>query len=82
MKKIRKIMVAIDLSEYSKDILEYAGFLAKTTESELVIVSVINRRDTLQKAATEISGFSVNGWLEKEKEARLATMQKLIEETG
>ena len=38
MKKIRKIMVAIDLSEYSKDILEYAGFLAKTTESELVSV--------------------------------------------
>lgn len=84
MKDIRRIMAAVDLSEYSRDILEYAGNLAKSAKSDLVIVNVINHRniETLQRAATETGRFSVNAWIEKQKEERLESMQGLIEDTG
>lgn len=61
MEAIKKIIVAIDLSEYSRDILKYAGTLAKSINSELIIVNVINNRDieALQEAAMEIDDFSV-----------------------
>ena len=84
MEAIKKIMVAIDLSEYSRDILEYAGTLAESVKSELIIVNVINNRDieALQKAAMETDAFSVKEWLSRQKEERQALIEKLIEETG
>lgn len=84
MKTIKKIMVALDISEYSKEVLDYAGSLAESTRSELIIVNVINHRDieTLQKAAMETSGFSVKNWLEKQKKERLEAIQGLIRETA
>jgi len=84
MEAIKKIMVAIDLSEYSRDILKYAGTLAKSIKSELVIVNVMNNRDieTLQKAAMETDAFSVEEWLIRQKEERLRLIEGLIEETG
>ena len=65
MEAIKKIIVAIDLSEYSREILEYAGNLAKSINSELIIVNVINNRDieVLQKVAMETDLFSVEAWL-------------------
>ena len=84
MKEIRKIMVAVDLSEYSRHILEYAGFLAQSTKSEFVIFNVINHRDieTLQEAASETDRFSVNAWKEKQKEEWLESTQRVIEDAG
>jgi nucleotide-binding universal stress UspA family protein len=84
MEAIKKIMVAIDLSEYSKNILKYAGTLAKSIKSELIIVNVINNRDieTLQKAAMETDAFSVEEWLIRQKEERMGLIKGLVEETG
>jgi len=84
MEAIKKIMVAMDLSKYSRDILKYAGTLAKSIESELIIVNVINNRDieALQKAAMETDAFSVKEWLRRQKEKRLKLIEGLIEETG
>ena len=84
MKKIRKIMAAVDLSEYSRGVLEYAGELAESTKSDLVIVNVINHRDieTLQNAASGTKGFSVDKWLKRQKEERLKAIQGLIGETA
>jgi len=45
MKVIRKIMVANDFSEYSKEALEYAAKLAEVLRAELIITNVINERD-------------------------------------
>jgi nucleotide-binding universal stress UspA family protein len=83
MKTIRKIMAAIDLSEYSRDILTYAGVLAKSIKSELIIVNVINNRDieVLQKAAMKTDAFSVKEWLRRQKEERLGLIEGLMEET-
>ena len=84
MKTITRILAAIDLSEYSKDVLEYAGLLAQSTKSELVIVNVINHRDieTLQRAAMGTRGFSIEGWLQSQKEERLRSIDQLIEGTA
>ena len=83
MKTIKKIMAAIDLSEYSGDILKYAGTLAKSIKGELIIVNVINNRDieVLQKAAMETDAFSVKEWLKRQKEERLMLIEGLMEET-
>lgn len=84
MEAIKKIMVAIDLSEYSREILEYAGNLAKSINSELIIVNVINNRDieVLQKVAMETDLFSVEAWLTRQKEERQRLIEGLIEESG
>jgi nucleotide-binding universal stress UspA family protein len=84
MKTIRKIMAAIDFSEHSKSVLEYAGSLVASTMGEMVIVNVINKRDmeTLQKAAIETKGFSVKGWVERQQKERRLSIQDLIEETN
>ncbi|MBW2352448.1 MAG: universal stress protein [Deltaproteobacteria bacterium] len=84
MEAIKKIIVAIDLSGYSRDLLKYAGSLAKTFECELIIVNVINNRDieALQRAAMETDTFSVEEWLIRQKEERLRSIEGLIEETG
>ena len=45
MKRIRKIMVAYDFSEYSKNAFAYAVELADSLGTDLVIVNIINERD-------------------------------------
>lgn len=53
MKEINKIMVACDLSIYSKETLEYAATIADKLGAELIFVNVINKRDvdTILKVA-------------------------------
>jgi nucleotide-binding universal stress UspA family protein len=84
MKEIVKIMAAVDFSHYSKDVLEYAGAMAESMKSELVIVNVINNRDieAMQRAAQMTKNFSVEGWVQSQKEERLELLQRLIEETS
>ena len=45
MSKIKRILVAIDLSEYSEKTMKYAAEIADRFEAELTIVNVINQRD-------------------------------------
>ncbi len=82
MKAIKKIMAAVDLSEYSKEVLEYAETLAECTRSDLIVVNVINNRDieTLQKAAIRTNDFTVETWVERQKEERLDAIQKILKD--
>ena len=43
VKNIKRIMVAIDLSDYSKETLEYAADLAADLKTDLVIVNSSTR---------------------------------------
>jgi nucleotide-binding universal stress UspA family protein len=45
MKTIHRILVAIDFSQFSKYILEYAVTLAEPLNADLVLANVINQRD-------------------------------------
>jgi len=82
MKTIKKIMAAVDLSEYSKDVLEYAATLAECTGSELIVVNVINNRDieALQRAAMRTDGFTVEMWVEERKKERADAILALIKD--
>jgi len=92
MKNINKIMVGIDFSSYSKDILAYAARLAEKFQAELIIVNVINKRDidTILKVAEGQFDRKIEKYVEKTaeeytkkvKEDRTRQMEKIIDEIG
>lgn len=82
MKNIKKIMVAIDLSDYSKETLGYAADLAAELKAELVIVNVINQRDIdaydrMAQLTTQLAG---QDFVKMRKEDSKNRIQELIEE--
>ena len=81
MKSRRKIMVAIDLSDYSKATLEYALNLAKALRGELLIVNVINQRDiaAYEKIAQITSAFTAEDFVKRQKEERTKMIQELLD---
>jgi len=81
MKKIRKIMVAYDFSEYSKEALEFGAKLADELKSDLIIVNVINQRDVdaILKASMKSAVFSADKFKKAKKEDRLERINKMIE---
>ncbi|MBW1706414.1 MAG: universal stress protein [Deltaproteobacteria bacterium] len=81
MKNINRIMVAIDLSDYSKETLEYATDLAADLKTDLVIVNVINQRDidAYAKIAQMNSAFSAEDFVEMRKKERIDMIQELVE---
>ncbi|MBW1888599.1 MAG: universal stress protein [Deltaproteobacteria bacterium] len=83
MKQINKILVAIDLSEYSTQTMQYAADLADKLKSQLIIINVINQRDVeaIKRVALEASNISVGDYLENQEKERLELIQNLIEET-
>ena len=81
MKTQRKIMVAIDLSDYSKAILEYALNLARALRGELLIVNVINQRDiaAYEKIAQITSAFTAEDFVKMQKEERSKRIRELLD---
>jgi len=82
MKNIKRIMVAIDLSDYSKETLGYAADLAAELKAELVIVNVINQRDIdaydrIAQLTTQLDG---QDFVKMRKEDSKNRIQELIEE--
>lgn len=76
-----KIMAAIDLSDYSPSVLEYAGELARAYEAELIIVNVINKRDvdTVKSIAPLYPNMgSPQEFIQRAKKERSASITKLI----
>ena len=92
MKNIKKIMVGIDFSPYSKDTLAYAAALAERFQAELIVVNVINKRDidTILKVAEGQFDRKIEKYVKKAaeeytkrvEEDRSRQMEKLIDEIG
>ncbi len=83
MKDLRKIMVAIDLSDYSKANLQYAAAIARNFDAELIIVNVIHERDidvVTKCEALYPSVISKEKYIDKQKQERSKAIQKLIED--
>lgn len=82
MKRIRKIMVAYDFSDYSKEALEFAAELADELKSDLMIVNVINQRDVdaILRAEMESAAFFADKFIKDNKKDRLEQINKMIEE--
>ena len=84
MSKIKKIMVAVDFSEYSNKVTDYAGRLAEDLDAELVFVNVINQRDVsmVEKVTAYTDKLSVKGYVNDLKKLRNEEMQKILQETN
>ncbi len=83
MFKVKKIMVAIDFSEYCVAAAQYAAGLASVVDAALVLTNVINQRDVdiLNFAVKRVAVFSIEKHIEELIENRkklLADLQKKL----
>ena len=81
MNKIKRILAAIDLSEYSLETLKSAAELAENVKAELIVANVINRRDveTFKKIAARIDNISIQEFLEHRENDRHREIRELIQ---
>jgi nucleotide-binding universal stress UspA family protein len=84
MKIIRKIMVAYDFSDYSKEALLFAAELADELKSDLMIVNVINQRDVeaVRRAEIESISFSADQFIKDRKKDRMDQIHQIIKEVS
>ncbi|MCP3892880.1 MAG: universal stress protein [Desulfobulbaceae bacterium] len=77
---VKRILVPIAFSQYSKGIVNYAAELATATGAELVVVNVINERDL--EAVDKITSFGykvdVEHYVETIKKERQEKLDKLM----
>jgi nucleotide-binding universal stress UspA family protein len=83
MKKINKILVCVDLSEYSTANLEYAISIAGNGGAEIIILNVLNQRDI--NAAKMVSNYypdkiNVQEYVKEKIEDRREEIKKIIRE--
>jgi len=81
MKKISKIMLAIDFSEYSEYLLEFSAGLVCSFGSKLIVVNVINQRDitALRTIIQKNLDLLVQDFIDREKGKRFRKIQEMLE---
>jgi len=84
MNKTRKIMVAVDFSEYSHKIVDYAARLAEDLGAELIFVNVINQRDVdmVNEVAMHTDKISAKDYINGLVNDRNEQMKKLLSDTN
>ena len=84
MSQFKKIMVAVDFSEYSNKIVDYAGRLAENLNAELIFVNVINQRDVdmIKEVAMHTDKISVKDYINGLIDDRNELMKKLLMDTS
>ncbi|MEE4243672.1 MAG: universal stress protein [Desulfopila sp.] len=83
MKKIGKIMACIDFSDYSRETMDYTLALARGTDTAILLLNVINRRDIDSVNSVSFyfpGGFTIEGYVDKLKTARYRQLTELLEE--
>ena len=80
MKKVNKILVACDLSNYSIQAVEYAAEMAESVNAELVIVNVINQRDLdmIEKVTRHTDKITVSKYVSETTEYRSEEIAKIL----
>jgi nucleotide-binding universal stress UspA family protein len=80
MKKVNKIIVACDLSNYSIQAVEYAAEMAESVNAEMVIVNVINQRDLdmVEKVSRHTDKITVSEYAKETKEYRSEEIAKVL----
>jgi nucleotide-binding universal stress UspA family protein len=84
MSKTKKIMVAVDFSEYSPKIAAHAGQLAEDLGAELIFVNVINQRDIdmIKQVTIHTDKISVKDYINGLMDDRNEQVQRLLKETN
>lgn len=83
MQEIRRVMACVDLSDYSKEIIESALTLARGPDNELLLLNVINSRevDAVQTVSHDVAEkFDVESYIKREKKERLQIIQGILDE--
>jgi len=80
MEQIKKIIAAIDFSDYSDDTLKYAASLANSLGAQLTVAHVVNQRDitAMRTVVQSDSNISIEDYISREKEERVKKTEKLI----
>jgi len=80
MKKVNKILVACDLSNYSVQAVDYAADMAESVDAELVIVNVINQRDLemVEKVSQHTDKITVSNYIRETRENRSEEIAKVL----
>jgi nucleotide-binding universal stress UspA family protein len=82
--KTKKMVVTLDFSTYSKSIFEYAINMARSIQSEITILHIINKKaiDFAKKQfeADQLEFFPVSEYIAGEKRRRTAKLETLIHE--
>jgi nucleotide-binding universal stress UspA family protein len=81
MSDIKKIMVALDFTSYSKGTFDYAVKIARNLNSHLVVASIINSRDVLAVEMVTSMGYEVDSehYVEGIKTERKRLLDNFIE---
>jgi nucleotide-binding universal stress UspA family protein len=79
MKMIHRILVAIDFSQFSKFILEYAVNLAEPLNADLVLANIINQRDIdiVSKLSLNIN-LSTQEYIDQTRKERLQALDAMM----
>jgi len=84
MKKVNKILVAVDLSAYSIQAIEYAADMAESVDAQLVIINVINQKDLDRIGNVSLyfvytDKITINKYVKETKEYRSGEIAKILE---
>jgi nucleotide-binding universal stress UspA family protein len=84
MSNIKKIMVAVDFSEFTNKITNHAGRLAEDLGAKLIFVNVINQRDIdmVNQITLHTDKISVKDYINGLIDDRNELMQRLLKKTG
>jgi nucleotide-binding universal stress UspA family protein len=81
MGTVKKIMAAVDFSDYSKPTLAYAAMLAEALKATLVVANVINQRDVeaIRRVEVEGVGITVETFINNQKKDRETVTDQLLQ---
>ena len=84
MEGIKRILAAIDFSQYSPQVLRFAVDLARELKAQLVVVNVLNQRDVqaIEMVQREFPGQSVSQFVKAVTAERVSLFEKLLAEAG
>jgi nucleotide-binding universal stress UspA family protein len=84
MTAVRKILAAIDFSEYSDSIIAYAFDLAKSQQAELIVANIINKRemDAITSVAHDLKHISLGDFFSQRESRRLSELEELVEKNS
>lgn len=83
MAEIKKILVAIGVTQFSKDTFEYGAKLAQALNADITIASIINSRDVEAVGSVVSLGYEVDGehYVQSVKAERKEDIDKIIEDS-
>ncbi len=82
MNDIKKMMVAVDFSGISRDLVHYALQLAEKLDAKVYLINIINQRDidAIRRVADATNFISLQEQLEERREERRAALLDLVAE--